>query len=433
MNSLPLKLKPSPLLLGTVLVATAIAGGVVFVGLSESGWTGVGPVQEAPSEPQVIPRVSALGRLEPSGEIIQVAAPLTLDGDRLAELRVDLGDFVQTGQPIAVLDSQDRLQDEVVAATLQVQMAEARLAQVKAGAKSGAIAAQAATVDRQSADLEGQLRVQRETIARIEAQYEGDRTAQTATVNRLKAELKTAEAELERYRALFAEGAVSASTFDSNKLSADTTRQALQEAKAVLARTESTAKRQIKEAKAELARLETTGQAQIEAARSTLDEVAEVRPVDVQMVQVELNAAKANLVRANNNLSKSVITAPRSGQILEVYTRPGEQMSSDGIVALGQTNRMLAIAEVYQSDISRVRLGQTVSVTGQAFDGELTGKVIEIGRQISRQSVFSGQPGENLDRRVVEVKVALAPEDSQKVSSLSNLQVQAIISTADES
>ena len=381
----------------------------------------------APSEPIELPGVAALGRLEPTGEIVQVAAPLVLDGDRLAELFVQVGDRVEMGDPIAVLDSRDRLQDEVNQAAQSVRVAEAQLAQVQAGAKSGEIAAQAATVTQQSAELTGQMRRQRETIARIEAQYEGDRAAQTATVQRLQAEVQTAESELTRYQTLYEAGAVSASLYDSKQLTADTAQQSYTEAEAILARTEATAQRQLQEARAELARLETTGQAQLAAEQSTLDQVAEVRAVDVQMAQAELDTAQANLATAQNDLDRATIRAPEAGQILKIHTRPGEQISEEGILSLGQTDHMLAIAEVYQSDISRVQLGQQATIRGQAFPGELQGEVIEIGRQISRQNVFSTEPGENLDRRVVEVKIALTPEDSLRVADLSNLQVQAVI------
>ena len=427
MYSFPINLKSKSGLFGTLLIAAALSGGIAFTGLSQDSWRAVDSSASISSEPIALPRVSALGRLEPTGEIIQVAAPLTLDGDRLAQLLVNLGDTVEAGAPIAVLDSRDRLQDEVTQAQLQIRMAEARLAQVKAGAKSGAIAAQEATVTQQTAELAGQLRKQREEIARIEAQLIGDQAAQSATVNRLQAELRTAEAELSRYQTLYTDGAVSASFYDGKQLTVDTNRQALQEAQAVLNRTQATAQRQLQEARAELARLASTGQAQLTAARSTLAEVAEVRPVDIQAAQTELDAAKAALIKAQNELAKATIKAPRAGQILEIYTQPGEQMSAEGIVALGQTEQMLAIAEIYQSDISRVRLGQTATVRGQAFEDELEGKVIEIGQQISRQSVFSGEPGENLDRRVVEVKIALTPEASQRVAALSNLQVQTMI------
>lgn len=425
MNSIPLNLKSKPWLMALLAAAIALSGGLAYVGLSG----GLAPDEPEPVSQAAVslPGVSALGRLEPAGEIVDVAAPLVLDGDRLAALFVQLGDPVQAGDSIAVLDSRDRLQDEVTAAQLQIELAEAKLAQVKAGAKQGAIATQEAAVTQQSAELAGQLRIQRSEIARIEAEVAGDRTAQTATVNRLEAELQTAEAELVRHKTLYDDGAISASLYDSKRLAVDTTSQARAEAQAILNRTNSTSVKQLQEARAELARLESTGQAQLDAARSTLNEVAEVRPVDIQLAQAELTAAKAALAQAQNNLAKATIQAPQAGQILAIHTRPGEQMSSRGIVALGQTEQMLAVAEVYQSDISRVQLGQTATVRGQAFEGELRGQVIEIGRQISQQNVFSGQPGENLDRRVVEVKIALDQAASQQVAGLSNLQVQAVI------
>ena len=131
-----------------------------------------------------------------------------------------------------------------------MRIAQSRLAQVKAGAKTGAISAQQATVDQPESELLGQLQVQRQGIARIEAQYAGDRSAQTATVQRLAAELKTAEAKLERYKSLYDEGAVSISIYDSKQLSVDVTRQNYQEAIAILKRTETTAQRQLQEARA---------------------------------------------------------------------------------------------------------------------------------------------------------------------------------------
>jgi HlyD family secretion protein len=41
--------------------------------------------------------------------------------------------------------------------------------------------------------------------------------------------------------------------------------------------------------------------------------------------------------------------------------------------------------------------------------------------------VTSGEPGENLDRKVIEVRIQLNPEDSQQVANLTNLQVQVAI------
>ncbi len=69
-------------------------------------------------------------------------APLALDGDRIAKILVKEGDRVKLGQIVAILDARDRLQTAVLQAQQQVRVAQAKLAQVQAGAKVGEINAQ---------------------------------------------------------------------------------------------------------------------------------------------------------------------------------------------------------------------------------------------------------------------------------------------------
>ncbi|MFN9400655.1 MAG: HlyD family secretion protein, partial [Dolichospermum sp.] len=57
----------------------------------------------------------------------------------------------------------------------------------------------------------------------------------------------------------------------------------------------------------------------------------------------------------------------------------------------------------------------------------LTGVVDEIGLEISSKNVLSTDPVADADARVVEVKIKLNPQDSIKVSRLTNLQVNVII------
>jgi hypothetical protein len=105
----------------------------------------------------------------------------------------------------------------------------------------------------------------------------------------------------------------------------------------------------------------------------------------------------------------------------------GETVGDNGIVELGQTDQMQVVAEVYQTDIANVRQGQQATITGESFVGEVRGSVDQIGLQVSQQEVVSGTPGENLDRRIVEVRIHLTPEDSKRVAKLTNLQVQVAI------
>lgn len=412
-------------LIGLIIGSTLITGGIAVYSISQFG---VASQQPEPVETTYqVKKVTALGRLEPEAEVINLSAPLALDGDRVAQVLVKEGDEVKAGQMVAILDSRDRLEDALRQAQEQVKMAQAKLAQVKAGAKDGEITAQKATIERLQAQLDNDKIAQEETIARLEAQWEGDRTAQAATIGRIEAELKNAQAEYQRYQELYREGATSRSRFDSERLSVETAQQQLNEAKAVLNRINSTSSKQIREAKVNLQRIKATGSKQIREAKATLDQIAEVRPVDVQAAQAEVDSAIVSVKRAQTDLEQAYIKAPMRGRILKIHTRTGEKMSESGIVDLAQTNQMIAVGEVYQSDIGKVKLGQKAVVTGQAFTGELRGFVSQIGLQVNRQNVFSNQPGENLDKRVVEVKIRLTPEDSKKVAGLTNLQVQTAI------
>ncbi|MBE9051503.1 ABC exporter membrane fusion protein [Nostocales cyanobacterium LEGE 11386] len=411
-------------LIPLVIAATAIAGGIAVYSISQFGQVG----QTASSElGQTAPRVTALGRLEPETEVISLSAPLVLDGDRIAQILVKEGDIVAAGQVVAILDSRDRLQNGVLQAQKQVRVAQAKLAQVKAGAKTGEIQAQQATVERLQAQLQGDKTAQQEAIARIEAQWLGDRIAQEATIKKLTAELNNAAAEYQRYQQLSSQGAISHSLFDSKRLIWETAQQQLDEAKAVLNRINSTASRQLTEAKVALTRINATSNKQISEAKATLNSIAEVRPVDVQAAQSEVENAIASLKQAETDLAAAEIKAPMAGQILKIHTKVGEKIRDVGIADLAQTEQMMVVAEVYQTDIGKIQLGQPAVITSQVFDGELQGTVSQIGLQVNRQNVFSNQPGENLDRRVIEVKIRLNPEDSKRVAGLTNLQVQTAI------
>lgn len=448
-----------------VVAGTAVAGITIAYGWSQ--WGSIAQVPEPVETAPVARKITALGRLEPEGEAIRIGAPAALQTDRVAELLVAEGDLVEAGQAIALLDSRDRLQAALEQAEEEVRVAEARLEQVKAGAKSGDIAAQEATIDRLKAQRQGdeaaqiatlnrlqaqwdtERVAQEATIERIQAQWEGDRGAQIATLGRLNAELKNAEAEYQRYRQLLEAGAISQSLFESKSLTVETSRQQVAEAEANLERIDRTSQEQVaeaqanleridgtlsqqmNEAQANLERIQQTGTEQVSEATSQLESIAEVRPVDVQVAQAEVDRAVAAVSQAQTDLEQTYVKVPKAGQVLKIHTYAGEKLSEEGIVELGETSQMLAIAEVYQTDIGQIRVGQTATVTSQAFEGELRGTVSHIGLQVNRQNVFSNMPGENLDRKVIEVKIRLTPEDSDRVSGLTNLQVEVAIQKAE--
>ncbi|MGB3651787.1 MAG: ABC exporter membrane fusion protein [Rivularia sp. (in: cyanobacteria)] len=415
--------KPSNKVIGVVTAATLLTAGIAIYGISQTGLLtqSKAPVVEAPP---AVKKVTALGRLEPQGEVINLSAPLMLDGDRVAKLLVKEGNTVKTGDAIAILDSQKRLQDALLQAKGQVRMAQAKLAQIKAGAKTGEIEAQLATIARLKVEKTTQIEAQLATIAKLKAEKSTEIAAQKATIAKLQAEVDNANVEYQRYQQLFDKGVVSNSLRDSKRLSLKTAKEQLNEAQANLNRIQLSRQQELSEAQANLNRIQLSGSEQIKEAEATLNQIREIRPVDVRAAQTEVDNAKAALKQAQTNLEQAYIRAPIIGQIIKIHTREGEKMTDAGIVKMAQTQQMMVVAEVYQTDIDKVKLGQKALITGQAFSGKLQGEVSQIGLQINRQNVFSNQPGENLDRRVVDVKILLNAEDSNRVTGLTNLQVQ---------
>lgn len=388
-----------------------------------------------PAEPAALPEtvvpeiktVTALGWLEPQGEIIKLSAPQSNQGSRVDQLLVKEGDLVEGGQAIAILDSRDRLQSALEQAKTEVEVAVARLEQVQAGAKQGDIQAQKARFQGNQAELDGQIITQKATIATLEAQLRGERSAQKATLDRIQAELNNAETNCQRYDNLYQDGAVSAQDRDSQCLQAETSRKRLQEAQANLNETISSRTEQIREAQANLSRTIATVDQQIAEAQATLTAVSEVRPVDVKLAKSELTKAQASVKQANVNLEQAYVRSPQAGRVIEVNTHAGELISNEGIIELGQTEQMYAVAEVYDSDIPKIHSGQIATITADALPEPLKGTVEEVGLRVKKQSALDIDPTTNIDARVIEVRVKLDDISSKKSASLTNLQVKVTI------
>jgi ABC exporter DevB family membrane fusion protein len=370
--------------------------------------------------------IVADGRLEPQGEVLLLSAPFSMERARVEKLFVERGDWVKAGNTVAILDSHAIMQAALQNALKQEKIALTRLQQVKSGAKTGDIAAQKAKIFQTKAELKGQIATQEAKIATLRAQLAGERSSQMATVERIQAELKHASRECDRYRNLRSNGAVSMSQMESICLQQDTTQEQLQEAQANLNRIINSGQEEIKEATGNLARTKATLKKEIEQTAATYDATAEVRPVDVAVAEAELAAARTAVRQAQANVDLTLVKSPLDGQVLEIHARPGE-MANQGIVDLGRTNRMFVVAEVYETDIGRVKLEQKVEVKSPALREPLEGKVSEIGWQVGKKDVLNDDPVIAADARVVKVRVLLNEESSQRAAKLTNLKVDTFI------
>jgi len=167
------------------------------------------------------------------------------------------------------------------------------------------------------------------------------------------------------------------------------------------------------------------------ALRNAELELGRYRPLVAQRIasqdtldtaELHVDTARADVAAAQAVFEQDVVRAPVSGQIVKIFARAGERVGPDGLAEIARNDQMFAVAEVYETDVGRVKPGQRATVTSPALDGPIEGTVDRIGTKIGKQDVLDTDPVARTDARVVEVRVKL--DDSAKVASLSRLQVQ---------
>lgn len=150
--------------------------------------------------------------------------------------------------------------------------------------------------------------------------------------------------------------------------------------------------------------------------------------VDVVVARRNLEAANIDLARRVQDLERAYIRAPLSGTVLKIHLQEGEKPGTEGVLNIGNIDRMTVEVEVYQAQISAVSLNDRVTIEADALTTPLTGRVSKIGLEIGRQTLIDDDPAANTDARVIEVTVALDPASSATASRYTNLQVIARIS-----
>jgi len=353
------------------------------------------PQDAEPKQQVTLTTVVALGKIEPEGDVIRLSVPNAADS-RVNDIRVAEGEWIEAGQVIAVLQGAERRQAELQAAYALVEQRQAELAQEKKGdLKPAAVAAQKAK------------------IARLEAQMTTQVPQRRAEIARSQATLDEARVSYQRYQMLAAEGAESYFQRD------------------VAQRDYETAQAELMQTQAALTETETTLRSQLVEERARLVELSQVTPEAIAIAQALLEQSQMEVAQRQADLDDVLVRAPLAGQILKINTQVGEQVNvQQGIVELAQTDQMMVAAEVYEADIRQVALGQPVTITSEygGVERALSGTVAQIGLQIGAAS-FGDEtnPTQDVNARVVTVKVRLEPEASQQVAALTGMQVRVAI------
>jgi HlyD family secretion protein len=336
--------------------------------------------------------VVALAALEPAGGVIELSG---IPGDRLNRLRVREGSKVEAGDTLATLESRGIRKLEVALIESQKKEAKARSAAEEQLANARIEAAKLGVEKAQMQDM--------------------DVKSLNMKIQALDANLKLATEDRDRL-------------VDLRKLPADdgeelVSEQELERQKLLVRQAEV----ELAAANADLEKLNRTRDLTLAAALADLH-AAEAGKGQVQAL-IALESLERRSEMAKAQLAQTRIRAPTKGTILKVFVVEGESIGAMPILQMADLDEMVAVAQVYETDVKRVHLGQSAVVKSEAFEGQyakdgIRGKVVQIGSTVATPELKSLDPFARADRHVVAVRVALDEEGSRQAAKLVNLQVE---------
>ena len=282
---------------------------------------------------------------------------------RLKELLVKEGDRVEQGQILAYMDDSN-FQGQLTQARGQVESAQANLQRLLAGNRAQDIAQAQARVR----DVEANLR----------------RTEQTFQQN----------------QQLFNTGAISRRELNNSLADRDS----------------------------EIAQLAQNKQAfSLQQAGSRPEEIAQAR--------AQVTTAEGSLQTVQTQIADSVIRAPFSGVVTKKFADPGafvapttsgsavSSATSSSILSLASNNQIMA--NVAESNIAQIKLGQSVEIKVDAYPGKtFVGKAIQLATQSTTvQNVTSFEVKSSVADPTKLLRVGMSVDVEFKVGTLSDVLV----------
>ncbi|RUR74224.1 efflux RND transporter periplasmic adaptor subunit [Chlorogloeopsis fritschii PCC 9212] len=354
----------------------------------------------APVQRQSLPiAVSANGAVKPERSIN--VSPK--ESGVLKALLVKEGDTVKQGQILAQMDDSD-LQGQLTQARGQLAQAQANLQKAIAGNRPQDIAQAQAQLDEAKANLQKAIAGNRpQDIGQAEARLKN-----------AQATLTKAEDNFRRNQQLYNAGAVSLQTLNQARADRDSVQAQVNEAQQALALQKAGSRSEDIEQLRAVVR-------QREQALALLK--AGTRQEDIDAAQAQVTSARGSLQTIQTKINDTVLRAPFDGVVTQKYADPGafvtpttsgsdvSSATSSSILSLASTNQV--VANLAETNISKIRLGQKVKIRADAFPGKtFEGKVSQIAAQATvEQNVTSFQ-----------VKISLGSDSQNLLRSGMNVE-----------
>lgn len=131
---------------------------------------------------------------------------------------------------------------------------------------------------------------------------------------------------------------------------------------------------------------------------------------NLKQLSAEIAHAEAEQRIVVEALKNTRIHAPISGTILKILAWPGERIKDGGLVEMADLTQLDIVAEVYESDLNQVKVGQKAHISGKGLGQGYTAEVRELGYLVRKNDLNDTDPLADRDNRIIEVRLTLDPQ-----------------------
>jgi len=151
------------------------------------------------------------------------------------------------------------------------------------------------------------------------------------------------------------------------------------------------------------------------------------KPETVKLYTDAVVQADASAEYFRRLVEKASITAPISGKVVRKYVNRGEMVNKDFqplILAVADIEKIRINAEVDETDIGKIKLGDPAEVSCYAYPGRVfRGVVQEIADYAGARKVKPNNPVRNLDMKIIQVKIALTDKTPLKTGMTVDVKI----------
>ncbi len=341
-----------------IVLAVGLLAGAAAVGVNSWRRTREDPFAVA-AMGTISQIVVATGRVEPVTEIILANK---IPG-RIKAVLVREGNPITVGQPLILFDDQEY--------ETQVRMARTRIATAEAEARRAQRGLELARA--QWVEVKSGARPQEIERARAELE-EARRRQQNADLDRQRAK-QLLEGEF-----------IARAQYDAAETEADVARARVRGAEETLNLLLAGPKRET-----------------VEAAWARVQEA----DAELKQAQSRVVTARADLDHARAVLQTTVVESTVNGKVTRKLVEPGEAVDIGvPLMILADVQKTLVKAEVDETDVGKLALGQSGQITADAYPGRaFPGIVTEIGQAVGKRKIRPDDPTKIQDMKVLETKL----------------------------